>query len=217
MNYYAHGGRYVDDPYFLAGTAIPDWLGVADRGLRLPPRVVRPWIDGTDPKLVTLARGILQHHEDDAEFHANMAFARLQVTFGRALRHLDPEGNDHVRGLLAHIVPELLLDAVLIEDDPSGLERYYEAVSSVDVPAVTRMIGQMAGREPIQLSKFVDIFLHERFLADYLRDEGLCFRLNQVLRRVGVGMLPAGFETLLPEMRAQVREARAELLSFIDE
>ena len=29
MNYLAHGYRFTEDPLFLAGTAVPDWLRVA--------------------------------------------------------------------------------------------------------------------------------------------------------------------------------------------
>ena len=34
MNYFAHGYAFLDDPYFLAGTAVPDWLSVIDRRMR---------------------------------------------------------------------------------------------------------------------------------------------------------------------------------------
>ena len=34
MNYFAHGWNYVDAPYVLAGTAVPDWLSVVDRRVR---------------------------------------------------------------------------------------------------------------------------------------------------------------------------------------
>jgi hypothetical protein len=35
VNYFAHGRRFIDDPYFLAGTAVPDWLNVVDRQVRV--------------------------------------------------------------------------------------------------------------------------------------------------------------------------------------
>ena len=35
MNYFAHGYRYIDRPWFLAGTALPDWLNVVDRRVRV--------------------------------------------------------------------------------------------------------------------------------------------------------------------------------------
>src|SRR5262245_35641363 len=31
MNYLAHGWRFVEEPYLLAGTAAPDWMSVIDR------------------------------------------------------------------------------------------------------------------------------------------------------------------------------------------
>lgn len=37
MNYFAHGYRFIDRPYYLAGTAVPDWLRVADRDVRVRP------------------------------------------------------------------------------------------------------------------------------------------------------------------------------------
>src|SRR3984957_18435669 len=40
MNYFAHGIRFVDRPWFLAGTALPDWLSVIDRRVRLRPKVM---------------------------------------------------------------------------------------------------------------------------------------------------------------------------------
>ena len=42
MNYYTHGLRFIGDPYFLAGTACPDWLSVSDRQVRLRSRHVAP-------------------------------------------------------------------------------------------------------------------------------------------------------------------------------
>ena len=31
MNYFAHALPFFDRPYFVAGTAAPDWLAAADR------------------------------------------------------------------------------------------------------------------------------------------------------------------------------------------
>ena len=37
MNYFAHGRHFIDQPYLLAGTAVPDWLNVVDRSVRARP------------------------------------------------------------------------------------------------------------------------------------------------------------------------------------
>jgi hypothetical protein len=35
MNYFAHARPFLDQPYFMAGTGVPDWLTVVDRRVRL--------------------------------------------------------------------------------------------------------------------------------------------------------------------------------------
>lgn len=217
MNYFAHGFRFLHDPYFLAGTALPDWLGVVDRKLRLPPNQVRRWLDDPDPSLRSLAAGVLQHHEDDEAFHTGAAFARLQVEFARAIKGQDPNARDLAKYLLAHIVPELMLDSLLIECQPARLDDYYDVVLSLDGNELSGMIARMAGREPDSLVKFLGIFHRERFLADYGDDAKLCYRLSQVLTRVGWGPLPERFEELVPSMRQAVDEVKGELIAFLGE
>jgi hypothetical protein len=63
------------------------------------------------------------------------------------------------------------------------------------------------------MATFVGMFSRERFLFDYQDDAKLLFRLNQVMRRVGLPVLPAGFAELLADLRPRVRERRFELLT----
>ena len=58
MNYLAHGWRFSDQPYFLAGTAVPDWLSVIDRKMRARGKTAALFVDDADEKLAALARGI---------------------------------------------------------------------------------------------------------------------------------------------------------------
>jgi hypothetical protein len=215
LNYFAHGFRFLDEPYFLAGTALPDWMGVVDRKHRLPPNLVRAWQGDADPRMASFAAGILQHHEDDESFHTGPAFAALQVRFAKWIKETDPAASDLAKYLLAHIVPELMLDAFIIEQDPSKLESYYEAVFSLDGSVISGMIARMSGKEPESLERFLQVFHRERFLADYGDDERLCFRLTQILSRVGWGPLPRGFASLVPSMREAVGEVKGELVEFL--
>ena len=86
MNYFSHGYRFVDDPWFLAGTAVPDWLNVSDRGVRVRAKHAAPFVNDADPKVAALARGIAQHHADDAWFHQGAAFSELSWQFTARLR-----------------------------------------------------------------------------------------------------------------------------------
>src|SRR5438105_5074396 len=132
MNYFAHGVRFLDRPYFLAGTALPDWLSVVDRRVRLRARQVQPFADGTGAPAAELAAGVLQHFDDDEWFHKTAGFAvataELTVLFRRAL----PSDDGHRPAFLGHILTEMLLDRMLIERHPDLLAGYYEAVSKID-------------------------------------------------------------------------------------
>src|SRR5947207_1119796 len=124
MNYFAHAIRFLDRPYFLAGTALPDWLSVVDRRVRLRARHVAAFSDGTGTPAAELAAGVLQHLEDDAWFHKTAAFAiasaELTVLFRKSL----PVDDRHRPAFLGHILTEMLLDAVLIERHPERLTGY---------------------------------------------------------------------------------------------
>lgn len=213
MNYFAHGRHYVESPYMLAGTALPDWLSVVDRRVRIRPKHVELLIDADDGRLADLARGVQQHHQDDAWFHATPKFTELSWEFTARARRELPQDEGFRPSFLGHILVEILLDAVLIEEDPQQLEAYYAAVDSLDAEAVEQLVGQLAGRPVERIAELLPLFSRERFLSDYASDEKLCFRLNQVMRRVGLPTLPEGFRTMLPNAREQVRRSRTELLT----
>ena len=49
MNYFGHGHRFIDNPFFLAGTAVPDWLSVVNRRVRARRRLAEPYTQDPDP------------------------------------------------------------------------------------------------------------------------------------------------------------------------
>jgi len=216
MNYFAHGHRFIDRPYFLAGTAVPDWLAVVMRRVKARPQAARELAEalkGGDTRLAALARGIVQHHEDDARFHGTLAFTELNLAFGRQLREALPEDAGHRPGFLGHILVELLLDAELIAEEPARLEAYYAALESVDPREVARVVHRLIGRDASAVAAFIPRFLSVRFLSDYRADDTMLFRLNQVMRRVGLPRLPASLVEVFPGMRREVAQRKAELLN----
>jgi hypothetical protein len=212
MNYLAHGWRFAHDPYFLAGTAVPDWLNVIDRRMKVRSKAASLFVADDDPAASALARGIVQHHRDDAWFHETPAFAALSSDFSRRLAAV-LRGDEGFRPwFLGHILLELLLDAALLEEEPRRLEDYYGALAEVDPAVLQGAVNRMATKPTDQLVVLVPRFLAGRFLNDYLDDAKLLARLNGVMRRVGLPSLPAGVAELFADMRQSVRDRRAELL-----
>ncbi len=211
MNYLAHGWRFTHDPYFVAGTAVPDWLCVADRAVRVRSKSAAEWIEHGDGRTSAIARGICQHHADDRWFHETRAFAELSLEFSRRVREVLSADDGFRPWFLGHILVELLLDAALLEQEPDRLASYFAAMGSVDAAVVESAVNRMAPRSTDRLAGFISLFCSERFLYDYSDDGKLLVRLNQVMRRVRLPVLPDALLELLPAMRDIVRGRQAEL------
>ena len=184
MNYFAHGLRFLDQPEFLAGTAVPDWLSVADRKVRVRPKLVRPVLENSSPGESEIARGILQHFHDDDWFHSTRAFVLVSAQLTSDFQSAFPDDDGMRTGFLGHIVTEMLLDAVLIGRDPSLLDNYYTRLGDVDAEAVQRVVNRAARNSTDRLTGVIQMFREIRFLFDYLELPSLLGRLNQVLLRV---------------------------------
>jgi hypothetical protein len=213
MNYFAHGRHAIDRPYHLAGTAIPDWLNVVDRRIRARAKYARPLLADSDPRVAAIAAGIVRHHHDDAWFHSTRAFAELSLDFTLTIRDLLPADDGFRPSFLGHILVELLLDWELIAGDPALLDGYYAAIDSVDAKLVADVVERMTDRPCELLAVLIPRFSVERFLWDYREDAKLCYRLNQVMRRVKLPLLPAEFAEILPAARRAVRSRQVELLT----
>lgn len=212
MNYFAHALHHLDRPYFVAGTAIPDWLSVADRSVRLRPRQLEPWIKGDDPVQTEIAAGISQHLHDDGWFHATRGFTEVTGQLTQLFRNRLGADDQYHCGFLGHVGMELLLDAILMERHPDGLKRYYDVLARVDSRTVQHAVNRMARQPTERLGHFVDLFRQHQFLRDYSDDSRLLGRLNQVLQRVKLSPLPPIAVELLAESRGIVRQRFDDLL-----
>lgn len=212
MNYLAHGWRFLDRPWFLAGTAIPDWLSVADRRVRMRGPRVRPFADGSGSAEAELAAGVLQHLDDDQWFHRTPAFFETTAHLTRLFRELLGPDDGFRPGFLGHIVTELLLDSVLIERMPELLDRYYEALDRLDPVRIEHAVNRMGTRTTATLAPLIPHFRQEQFLRDYLDPRRLLWRLNQVMGRIKLKPLPDQTAAVLTDGRAIVAHRAADLL-----
>ena len=213
MNYFAHAVRFLDDPYFVAGTGVPDWLSVADREVRVRRRHLDVVLDGADPDEAAIARGIRQHLDDDAWFHETRSFVELSMALTAASRDVLGEPEGLRPAFLGHLLVELLLDATLIAENPARLEGYYRLLDIADPNRVQEVVSRIAQRPTDRLAWMIRLFCRERILWDYLDDGKLLRRLNQIMRRVQLPELPEEFLDLLPAARRLVDRNKEPLLA----
>ena len=212
MNYFAHALRFLDRPYFVAGTAVPDWLSVVDRQVRVRAKLIEPHLLNDGSPLAEVAAGAWQHLHDDGWFHATRAFFEVSTSLAVRFREVVGPDDSHRTSFLGHIVTELLIDAELIERHPGQIERYYEVLASIEPLKVQQAVNAMAKVSTECLAPLIPRFIDERFLPDYLSDERLMRRLNQVLHRVKLPPLPAEAESVLRLARPLIRDRMSELL-----
>ena len=212
MNYLAHGYRFVDRPWVMVGTAVPDLLTIGDRRRRLRQADVPEPHEAHDAASAALAEGVHAHFHDDGWFHATDAFH--EVTAALAERVRAAAGERRVRAsVLAHVGMEMLLDAELMRRDPGLLRAYAFAFARVDPDGVGERIGRWARRPPLVLHRVMRFVRGASFMASYADDQGLLLRLSQVARRARLGELPEGLLAEVPAMRALVRERADDLLT----
>ena len=213
MNCLAHAIDYFDEPWFLIGTGMPDWLSMADRKVRLRPKHLDSIGDDVGQPAVLMAQGIRQHWADDEWFHRTVAFHEVTSQVGILFRDAYGSADRFRSGFVGHIATEMLIDGVLSERHPEALDRYYAVVESVDAAEVESIINSYGAKQTDRIRRFLDLYLAEQFLRDYSDDDRLLYRLNRVLNRVRLEQLPDGAAEQVATARLIVRHRCDELLS----
>ena len=114
---------------------------------------------------------------------------------------------------MAHVLVEVLLDAALLEEDPTRLDRYFGALGRLDPAEVERLAGRLTPAPPIGLGDLFAGFVRARFVADYLTDAGVAKRLDQTFARTRQAAIGPVLTPLLPALREVVRGRAADLVA----
>jgi hypothetical protein len=215
MNYFAHALPYLDQPYFAAGTGVPDWLTVADRRVRLRIKHVEPFLADSDAVAAAVSGGVLQHLNEDARFHKTRVFTELSWQLTVMVRDALHDQEGLRPSFLGHILVEILLDATLAGENPHLLERYYQLLETIEPTKVEAVVNRMAMRPTERLAIMIAEFRRQRVLWDYLQDDKLLMRLNQIMRRVNLPQLPDEFTNIFPTARQIVGNRKDELLEVV--
>lgn len=211
VNYLSHGRDLVDEPWGLAGAALPDWLGVVHRRSRVD-RARAEELALRDDGVGALARGALRHLEEDRWFHSTPAFHEVTGELTRRLRAKYP-GTKLRASFLAHVLMEMLLDAALDARGEVTFERYYGSLEQLELARVAAAAEAIVGAPLPRFIPLVELFLDVRFLCGYREDGPLVQRLEGLCRRVRLPHLPADLVTLVPAARALVAERADDLLT----
>ncbi len=210
MNSFAHALPFLDRPLIAIGASLPDWMAAADRKCRLREKRAKPLMDDENPILAELAQGVVQHHRDDYWFHTSPAFRDFEMKLAIEIREIYGTEHGMRSGFVAHVMVEMFLDSFLQKKFTGQLERYYKIVDDADAVQIQDAINKFATRPTDKLVPAMRRFVSERFIFDYLTDQGAVKRMNGVLRRIGLEPLD---ERILP----WAATARTRVYDRVDE
>jgi hypothetical protein len=213
MNFLSHAIPYLDDPLLAVSTGVPDWLSVVDRKIRAREKLAKAYLESEDIELRRVAGGVIRHIEDDRWFHGTQAFVETNMQLAVQLRDLLPGDSGFRPTFVAHILIEICLDALWIRDDSSIADDYYSTLRSIPPTTIERCVNAITGKPTDQLAVVIERFCDVRFLYDYLDDDKLLMRLNQVMKRVRLEPLPVQVRDWLPEANKLVESRRRQLLT----
>jgi hypothetical protein len=188
-------------------------MNVIDRKTRFRTHRVISWVE-TNPSddELQLFSGIRQHLHDDVWFHATPTFATLNSQFSQEIKQFAPELTGMQTFFIGHILIEMLLDDELSRRFPGQLEFYYSQIQQVDGFWLQSAIERYANKSLATIPNFLNRFISVRFLFDYESDSGLLFRLNQVMQRVQLQIIPDSVIPWLAEARRVIANSTAQLL-----
>jgi len=186
MNCFTHALPYVDDAWKAAGCCIPDWLSAVDRKCRAREKKAKPFIDHEDPIVAAVTQGIVNHHQDDYWFHTNQTFQQMNIKFAVELREILDGERGMRTGFLGHVLIELFLDAWLHDKFPGKMQFYYEQLETIDPKKIEEVVNLFATKRTDKLAPEIERVRKDRYLFDYTDDSKTLYRINRVLKKIGL-------------------------------
>lgn len=212
MNGFTHALPYLDNAYLAIGSCLPDWLSICDRKCRARKKHAVQYVDHEDDVVAAVAQGVVHHHDDDSWFHATPVFNKLTLDFGMELKAIHGHERTMRPGFVGHILIELLLDAYLSSRYPGKMDLFYRQASGVDRDKIQSAVNQFATRPTDRLVAEIQRFVDVQYWYDYETDEGVIYRINQVLRRVRLDPLDNEVIDWMPGARSRVYKQAPDML-----
>ena len=189
MNFIAHFFLDKEHPQglFAIGVATPDLLSIYNAELRIKKAHLKG-LDSSgfsDDELFFL-EGIRRHFYADGVFHSSAFFFEETGYISDLLIEFFPKTEIPRKFFIAHVLLELLMDKVIIQDNPGILELYYDHYQSTNGIRVKNITEKISGRKLPHYERFMEKFTRQQYLQEYRRWDHIAFVLRRVLQRVNI-------------------------------
>lgn len=170
------------------GAATPDLLSIYNERLRIK----KHHLQGLEalpltPEGETFALGVARHFKADDAFHSSPFFAEETAFINDQLKQNFITQNNQRKFFLAHVLLELVLDKVLINNYPDIIDEYYAHFAVTFPYSPVKRYTETISRHPLpNYEHFLEKFVQGRFLQHYNKADHIVYVLRRVLRRAGV-------------------------------
>lgn len=173
-------------PWFCVGNILPDLLSTTGRRLR-EGEVAETQADS--PESVALLRGIHLHHATDRRFHGHPLFKQACSEATELLRVAPFSTPPRRLFFLAHILVEIALDGLLVNQHPDLPDDLYTCLETCEPAAIAVRTAALLQTETAlpELAVVIERFLAAHYLPSYRDFEGQMEALRRVYYRAGLG------------------------------
>ena len=214
MNYLSHYyfDRDEDNKYFNIGLILPDLARSHIAKLRINPYKN---ITFTTKEIASMNDGCNKHFASDRKFHNWMTFVELT---NKATDMIRESGDKDINRdyFITHIMVEILLDKILLDQNPTLTDDFYAMIDSVEMDWILKFM-RYAGLQDDELWKGQHKrFMKAAFLKSYTSVENVVAAVEGVCANLGMIELNDDQRNLLIEICEAIEPELARSIDALE-
>ena len=214
MNYLSHYyfDRDEDNKYFNIGLILPDLARSHIAKLRINPYKN---ITFTTNEIASMNDGCNKHFASDRKFHNWMTFVDLT---NKATDMIRESGDKDINRdyFITHIMVEILLDKILLDQNPTLADDFYAMIDSVEMDWILKFM-RYAGLQDDELWKGQHKrFMKAAFLKSYTSVENVVAAVEGVCANLGMIELNDDQRNLLIEICEAIEPELARSIDALE-
>ena len=214
MNYLSHYyfDRDEDNKYFNIGLILPDLARSHIAKLRINPYKN---ITFTTKEIASMNDGCNKHFASDRKFHNWMSFVELT---NKATDMISESGDKDINRdyFITHIMVEILLDKILLDQNPTLADDFYAMIDSVEMDWILKFM-RYAGLQDDELWKGQHKrFMKAAFLKSYTSVENVVAAVEGVCANLGMIELNDDQRNLLIEICEAIEPELARSIDALE-
>ncbi|MGB1205974.1 MAG: hypothetical protein ACPG5B_10020 [Chitinophagales bacterium] len=184
MNYLSH--YYVancpSNPNYTLGLLLPDFVRKQTSKFRIA-NVEMPLLSASSQYF---HRGVLCHYKTDALFHVSDFFKKHLANIQQEWKASNFESLHKYKFFLAHVLLEMMLDRILMQDEPKICISFYQHLANINKKEYEEYISKigLSKAHSVQIFSAYERFIKNQYLHKYLDKTKFINGLSYVYQKV---------------------------------